>query len=135
MAGESLSFADREKVSYQSPRLRAQSMRARGTVVMPRGEALARERDRRNTARDIRYNPLSGKRVAVRAVRRVQGREDDEAAPFSRRTKTTPAAARLKAAQDARIRAATKEAMATKGAGMRRPKLAPEYVGRRRAEP
>lgn len=99
MAGDrTLTRRELDQVEYASPKLIQKSRRERGTAVMPRAEAFARERGRRNTARDVKVNPLTGKFVTERALRRRGGSDDSEAAPFSRRSKSGASAARAKLA-------------------------------------
>lgn len=99
MAGDrTLTRRELDQVEYASPKLIQKSRRERGTAVMPRAEAFARERGRRNTARDVKVNALTGKFVAERSLRRREGTDDSEASPFSRRSKSGASAARAKLA-------------------------------------
>lgn len=70
--GEKLRGDERGRVEYQSPAKRREAKATRGTVLRPRSESLALARGRRDAAsarREVAYNPLAGRLVAVRGER------------------------------------------------------------------
>lgn len=66
---ESASGAVRDKIQYHSPKKISESKRARGQNLKPRKEALETARGRRGSGqaqREVAYNPLAGRLVALR---------------------------------------------------------------------